>query len=527
MNQYLRALAGTLLVASSVLAHAQLTKAAIDRLKDIKNNPRLGPLVLPTGARSQPAPKAYTHLTLQVMSGTDDLRDGGTATFFMEMADGSRATAALAVPGVPLPGHTLLTWRWVVPDGLDPAAIRHVGITTQLHKGSRPTDRTDTWRISRVNAFFVNDSTQAYLNLFDEAVPYSFSAAPGTDEWKSGEVESYRGDQFTRTDELGIEVVSSSEPGEQFHPTVGWQVMVDLVDGRRFESFISRSQTNEGFQLSDIFKARRQLAQRSGRTVENFGRDSQFLRFQVPGITRGEIRRVLVMGQLQTTGPSPARRGGRVAQVVVWSKQSPTLWRQWLTYHPDFDVTQQDTLWATPPLAPLVLPQDIAGKFGVEIWAGPDDARSDSRIQLVAIRRPKDMFSQPSRFAETVAEARPGNTIGGIGRGSNVPANSMMRLGIIAPGPLTAGSSGIRLSEITNLGLAFEPGPGGGSWNPDTFTIRHIRFYYNDGKVLRELWSGYNLGVVLNTAVTSWMAGDPGFRIGTPLNLDPRRIGGG
>jgi hypothetical protein len=190
-----------------------------------------------------------------------------------------------------------------------------------------------------------------------------------------------------------------------------------------------------------------------------------------------------------------------------------------MAHYPNRVMDWTDTLWSSPVLAPLVLPQDVAPEYGVELWSGADDLREDSMIEMVLIVRPSDMHGNPRRFTFAVnsPRSRAGGDLTQLWKGSAVPAHSRVSFGVIAPRPLPAPGAMPKLSDVMGVGIVIRPGPGVGSWNPDTFHVRHMRFYYSDGKDLRELWAGHHLNLVLDAGNPGWSTGDLSPRFGIPL----------
>ncbi|MEI7575327.1 MAG: hypothetical protein WCK51_00410 [Armatimonadota bacterium] len=496
-----------------------------------------------TGNNANPLPRAprqplrkFKHMFVSVLSGGDDLRDGGSASLFFEFEDGSRAAAPLAVPGVPLAGNTMLAWHWDIPDWLEVGRIKHIGITTQLHKGDGQLLKPDKWRIGRVQVLASETLQGGYAKeelLFDDTVNYEFTTANAFDEWKSGEVMTFKDEQFTRTNRLCATVTSSSlfrntqgNAAGDWDDTANWQFYVDLADGRRIETpwraaqRLSSSGVPRGMTESKETYALNQFAPFNAN-----GRRELNLYLEVPGVNRTEIRRYGINCGVNTGDGLRVNRAD-MAQLRVSAVEGDRLTREWGCWTPGAKFSGNATRWSTPSLTPLVLPKDIPASLGFEITAGPDDLRDDSTLELITILKPKDMWSQPEKVVQVVnwgkGVDRPGLT--GLWRGSSVPANSTLRFGWIAPVPVPTVESNLTpfISRIMALGIGIRPGPGGGTWNPDSFTLRGLRFYYSDGKDLREICTNQNLNVTLDQTNPIIMLDAPQFQFGNPINFLPR-----
>ena len=473
-----------------------------------------------TGNNANPLPRAprqplrkFKHMFVSVLSGGDDLRDGGSASLFFEFEDGSRAVAPLAVPGVPLAGNTMLAWHWDIPEWLEVGRIKHIGITTQLHKGDGQLLKPDKWRIGRVQVLASETLQGGYAKeelLFDDTVNYEFTTANAFDEWKSGEVMTFKDEQFTRTNRLCAVVTSSSllrndrgGASGDWDDSTNWQFYVDLADGRRIES-----QWRTG-----------------AAPLNSFGRRELNVYLDVPGVNRTEIRRYGINCGLNTGDGLRVNRAD-MAQLRVSAVEGNRLTREWGCWTPGIKFGGASTRWSTPSLTPLVLPKDIPASLGFEITAGPDDLRDDSTLELITILKPKDMWSQPEKVVQVVnwgrGVDRPGLT--GLWRNSSIPANSTLRFGWVNPVPVPAVESDLTpmISRIMALGIGIRPGPGGGTWSADSFNLRGLRFYYSDGKDLREVCTSQYLNVTLDQTNPIIMLDAPQFQFGNPLNFLPR-----
>ncbi|HLO98908.1 MAG TPA: hypothetical protein VK171_09970, partial [Fimbriimonas sp.] len=177
------------------------------------------------------------------------------------------------------------------------------------------------------------------------------------------------------------------------------------------------------------------------------------------------------------------------------------------------------TTWSTHAMAPLVLPKDVPVDLGVAITSGRDDLRDDSTLEMFYVYKPKDMFSQPRTVVQVVNWGKDVRRLGatGLWRGSSIPANSTLEFGTIAgkPFPATMPADTPKLSDLVSIGIGIRPGPGGETWNGDDFTIKGLRFFYNDNGVLRELWNNQTLDIKLGQERPIFMADCPPLRFGT------------